>query len=119
LDTTFGELLRQLRVAAGKSVGALARHLGVSVVYVSDVERGRRGPFVMDKLYQTATFLGVDPEVLVRAATNDKGSVNLDTKDYPDSAIDLFTSLARGKRREEIYQKLLKVLTAEDEKKEP
>jgi hypothetical protein len=86
---------------------------------VSDVERGRRAPFVADKLYQTASFLGVDPEVLLRAAANDKGSVNLETKNYPHSAIDLFNSLARGKRREEIYQKLLEVLTAEDEKKDP
>ena len=37
------ENLRPMRMAAGLSMGELSRREGLSVTYLSDVERGRRG----------------------------------------------------------------------------
>src|SRR5579862_4598867 len=111
MGTVFGELLRDLRFKAGYSVGALARHLGCSTPYVSDVERGRRGPFDENKIRKAASFLNADPDPLLRAALETRGAIRLDIEGYPDVAIDLLRSLARSERSEETYQELLDTLT--------
>lgn len=115
MDTRFGELLRKVRVDAQRSLGEVARHLGVSVVYLSDVERGRRGPLSLQKIIDAASFLGVRPLPLLKSAAQHRGSFDLDVTDYPDSAFELLSSLARGKRSDEIYQQLLQALEKYDE----
>lgn len=105
-------------MSAGRSLGELARHLGVSVVYMSDVERGRRAPLVVPKIVQAARFLETSPLPLLKSAAQHKGTFDLDVTDYPDSAFQLLSSLARGRRSDEIYQKLLEELEQFDEQEE-
>jgi len=57
----FGKLLRSLREAAGISMGALARHLEVSVTYLSDVERGTRAPLTSERIEKAANLLNLPP----------------------------------------------------------
>lgn len=56
----FGRKLCRLREAVGKSMGDLAEHLGVSVVHVSDVERGTVPPFKAELVTRAADYLGAD-----------------------------------------------------------
>ena len=79
----FGKLLREAREGAERSMGALARHLGVSVSYISDVERGNRQPLVDDRITAAAEFLGVDPRPLLKAAAETRGAFHLDTQVSP------------------------------------
>ena len=111
----FGDVLRRSRMKAGKSLGLLARHLGVSIVYVSDVERSRRSPLSNLKILVVSEFLGIDPSELLTAAIEDKRKFDLDVADYPPVAIELLSGLARGRRRDETYRKLLELLKKEDE----
>jgi transcriptional regulator with XRE-family HTH domain len=113
----FGELLRQLRLPTGKSLGELARHLGYSVVYLSDIERGRRPPFDDSKIRETAAFLGLDPEPLLDAALHTRGEMIFDVKSQSDPALDVLKSLARGKRRDAVYKEVLDVLKRDDDRK--
>jgi transcriptional regulator with XRE-family HTH domain len=76
--TGFGKLLRSRREAADQSMGALARHLGVSVSYLSDVERGHRAPLVADKIKKAAVFLNTDERPLLAAAAEVRGAFQLD-----------------------------------------
>ena len=62
----FGKLLRSLRVAAGVSMGALGRHLGVSVTYLSDVERGTRAPLTQERIELAGPFLKLDKPKLLK-----------------------------------------------------
>ncbi len=48
-STPFGDFLRQKRVEAKKSLREIADHLGVSHVYLSQVERGKTTPLTEDK----------------------------------------------------------------------
>jgi transcriptional regulator with XRE-family HTH domain len=41
----FSSRLRELRIAADRSMGAVARAIGVTTVYYSEVENGRKHPF--------------------------------------------------------------------------
>ena len=107
---TFGEVLRSMRVQAKKSLGELARHLDISVVYLSDIERGRRGALNPTKLLEACKFLEASPEPLLRAAAQLKGTFDLDVRDYPPVALELLSGLAKGRHRDEVYQKMLDIL---------
>lgn len=69
----YGALVREARLAARISLRSLAGHLGVSAPYLSDVERGHRGPFGPERTQQVADFLGADRSALARAANVEGG----------------------------------------------
>jgi len=73
----FGDYLRKAREKKGVTLSALARLLGCSVPYLSDVETGRRNPLTEKKLVQTAEFLGLQPESLKIKAAMSLGQFNL------------------------------------------
>lgn len=58
---TLGEAIRYLRLQRGLSLRELARRVGISAPFLSDIERGRR---TTEKLDAIASELGVDAEVL-------------------------------------------------------
>ena len=96
----FGDALRRTRQKAGRTLGDVAKLLGVSVVYVSDVERGNRRPFNNERILKIAKFLKTDPEPLIGAADVDRGVIEYNiTKAKPlEAAVvgDLVSGLARG-----------------------
>lgn len=92
----FGTLLRRLRTDAEKSMGELARHLKVSVTYVSDVELGRRAPLTREKILSAAEFLGASPDRLLAAAAESKGVFELDANGLTPKKSQLGAALARG-----------------------
>ena len=96
VSDAFGQLLRQLRSAAGVTMGQLARHLGVSVPYVSDVERGHRPPFMNEKILKVAELLGTDANQLLRIAAESRGAFVLDAKAVSPRAREVGAALMRG-----------------------
>ncbi len=73
----FGALLRASRVKAGWTLARLAEHLGVSVPYLSEVERFSRAPLTADRARAAAEALGVDPVEFQKAAAVSRGSFSL------------------------------------------
>lgn len=67
-DNGFGALVERERLRCGMSARELARRLGVSVVYLRDVERGLRGPFSAERTRRVAAELGVAPGPLEHLA---------------------------------------------------
>ena len=59
--TSFGELLRQRRLAAGLTQEALAERAGVSAKAVSDLERDPDRTPRLDTVGLLADALGLDP----------------------------------------------------------
>jgi transcriptional regulator with XRE-family HTH domain len=92
----FGAVLRAEREKKKKSMGELARFLEVSVVFVSDVERGNRAPFTRERILATAAWLGIDPQVLFVAAADSRGFFQLDATNGSDKKRELGASLMRG-----------------------
>jgi transcriptional regulator with XRE-family HTH domain len=74
----FGETLRRIRTEKGATLAQIAKCLGVSVPYLSDIERGRRGPLNNKRIRQVAVFCGVKPFQLYLAAIQDTGKVQLE-----------------------------------------
>src|SRR5687767_15767771 len=81
----YGTELRRLRTKAEKSLKDVAEEIGVSITYVSDVERGLRKPFADDITSQIERFLGVPRSTLVTLAQRDR--LKWDHPDVPDQGI--------------------------------
>jgi transcriptional regulator with XRE-family HTH domain len=75
MSKLFGDLLRDYRVDAGVSLITVARHLGLSVPYVSDIERNKRAPLTRERILKVAELLNVRPETLLTAAAEQAGII--------------------------------------------
>ena len=114
----FGEVLRQARRDAGKTLGEIARLLDVSTVYVSDVERGNRRPFARERILKIADFLRKDAGPLLTAADCEKGVIEYDIKDASSREAkvvgDLVTGLARGGITKDQLNQIQEILDEEN-----
>ena len=80
----FGERVRKLRQESGISITELASRLGVTKVYVSDVELGRRSPFSLARIKQVSDVLGCDPFELYVLSVRSRGHVTLPMEGVDD-----------------------------------
>jgi len=110
----FGDALRKRRKAAGKTLSDVAGLLEVSIVYVSDVERGNRRPFDSDRIIKVAKFLKTDASPLIAAADQERGVIEYDiTKARPleaDVVGGLVSGLARGGVTDDQLRNIRKIL---------
>ena len=58
-------MLRYLRKAAGLTLAEVAAEVGISVSYLSDLERGYRGSTLTDKVAAVLTFYGYRARIRV------------------------------------------------------
>ena len=117
----FGDALRRTRHSAGNTLGDVAKLLGVSVVYVSDVERGNRRPFSNERILKIAKFVKTDPTPLIAAADVERGVIKYDidqTKPLEAAVVgDLVSGLARGGVTDDQLQKIKNILRDSDERR--
>jgi transcriptional regulator with XRE-family HTH domain len=92
----FGDRLRALRKKANKTLGDIASVLDVSVVYLSDVERGNRPPLRQDLIDKIAGLLDADGGELHKLAAEARGAFELRTDRIPERAKEFVAGLARG-----------------------
>lgn len=76
--TIFGKKLREVREAARRTMKNVAEHMQWSVVYVSDIERGRRNPPKAEEIKRIAAFIGTDALELLDLARRERGKIELD-----------------------------------------
>ena len=94
---TFGEMLRDYREHAGKTMGDLARYLGFTVPYISDIERNKRNPPRPDRIEAIARFLGVDdPTPLLKAAAAVRGRYEVEAKNLSPRGMETMPALMRA-----------------------
>jgi transcriptional regulator with XRE-family HTH domain len=114
MNNRFGRLLRKLRIEAGRSIGEVARHLGVSTVYVSDVERGVRAPLTSERIRQVAQFLNVKPAQLLISAALQKQVFEFDVSGATPAELRALSGMARGGVTDHQWEEILRVLGEED-----
>jgi transcriptional regulator with XRE-family HTH domain len=68
MSKTFGAWLRAKREQAGYSLNGLARELGITGSFLSNVELGNSPPFIDDRLEAVSRLLNVDPDAAYAAA---------------------------------------------------
>ncbi|MGO9454597.1 MAG: helix-turn-helix domain-containing protein [Candidatus Binataceae bacterium] len=119
IPTRFGRYVRQQRVAAGRSLREVASALGISHVYLGEVERGVRGPLRPEHWSALLKAVpGLTREELERQAAASR-PVEMDIADAPPRYQDLAMALARRLKNRDLTQseisRLLKVLKPGDE----
>ena len=121
---SFGARLRELRIAVDKSMGKVAREIGVSTVYYSEVENGKKPPFPVGKVdYGTvASALDSDQQELERIAFAERGSVKLKldsaSKETKDVALLLARRLNDDSLSKQDIERIRKILGDEKEGKD-
>jgi len=113
----FGDMLRKLRKAADKTLGDVARALGVSIVYVSDVERGQRNPLSNEKIMRVAKILDTDPAPLISAADKERGFIEYDLASATPLEAGVVSGLVAGLARGGITEDQLENIQAILDKK--
>ena len=87
---TFGEYLRDLRLAKKASQGKLAAAIGKTTMYISNIENGKNNPPDEVQLEKIADVLSLDEQIrfeLIDKAAAERGTV----------ARDLVMALAKNK----------------------
>lgn len=74
----FGRELRRLREGTGKTMKEIADLLDCSVVYVSDIERGKRNPPKPNTIATIVGHLGGNVAEFQDLARKSKGKIELD-----------------------------------------
>lgn len=95
---TFGGYLQKLRKEQGLRQSDLAETLGVSTVYICDIEKGRRNPPDYTKLQLIEHKLQLSPEKIDRfynLAGQAKNEVAPDVLDYLNSNPDAIKAIRR------------------------
>ena len=115
----FGDALRKNRRGAGKTLSAVAKLLGVSVVYVSDVERGNRRALNSDRIVKVAKFLMVDAKPLIEAADIERGIIEYDITNAKPLEADvvggLVVGLARGGVTDRQLRRIKRILDKDND----
>ena len=65
MSEAFGKTLKKERLAAGKSMGQVARAIGTTVAFISRVENGKAPPLSRERILQVAAILRRDPQALL------------------------------------------------------
>ncbi len=116
---TFGSALRQLREEGEMRMADLADAIGVSVVYVSDIERDRRNPPSPDKIFKMLTAIGKEDQIdrMLQLAVKSRMSVEISVENKSERAIYALASLARrveeGQVSDDQWEKILKTIGKE------
>ena len=118
----FGDVLRKQRRQTGRTLGDLSKLLGLSVVYLSDVERGNRRPLNKERILKVAKYLETDAAILIETADWERGVIEYDiTRARPLEARvvgGLVSGLARGGVTEEQLEDIQKILQKDGEDNE-
>lgn len=109
----FGAYIRKIREQANKSMRAVADAVGVSVVYISDIERGRRNPPQEEKLLKMAAFLDIDIKDIREMAAKERRCVELELSENDCIISDVALTLARrwDSITDEEASQILKILS--------
>ena len=81
--STFGETLRQLRIAQDLGLRETASKVGISPAYLSRIERGKELPPKPDIIKALARALATDPDVLFRLSASTDPDITELLKERP------------------------------------
>jgi transcriptional regulator with XRE-family HTH domain len=81
----------------------------VTAVYVSEVERGKRPPFRIDKMPNLAKILELDLDQLKNAAWKGRKVIELDPESASNKQIEALMALARGGLSDSELDEVLKI----------
>ena len=116
----YGALLRKQRVDAGLSLRDVAAKLGVSHVFLADVERGARGPLNQEHEPKLLKLLKSLNQHDLDVARKESKAIKITLDTTPEPYHDLTVALARRyesgeKLRETQVNRIIKILRGDED----
>jgi transcriptional regulator with XRE-family HTH domain len=115
-NTTLGEVIRNARVAAGRSLRELAKALGITPSYQSDIENDRRVPSE-EVLKKIADLLSLNCEELMALGGRFGEDAERYLRRHPTAGA-LFRKLSETNAPEDVLRKMLREAEELERKKE-
>jgi transcriptional regulator with XRE-family HTH domain len=115
MATEFGAFFRRIREDLRFSMGQVARHLGVSVSYVSDVELGKRAPFTDDRIKTIAAYFGIKPEPMIEVAGRCRGFFEIHPQNQMQFKVGAALARRFGELSDDQLAKLQEIVGEEDD----
>lgn len=111
----FGATIRKIREQLRKTLASVAADMGVSVVYLSDIERGRRSPPLGEKLQKLSASLQLNPQEVEEWAHKERQRVELNLNNRTEVASNAAIMLARrwDSLSDDEASQILKILNRE------
>jgi PTS system nitrogen regulatory IIA component len=100
----FGPTIRLLRQAKGISLRELARQLGVSPAFLSQIEAGRQHKIPRARIVQVAEMLGVSEDYLLGTARQMHPELMKFMSETPEAAEFMLTAMRSGLEGEDFTQ---------------
>ena len=100
----FGPTIRLLRQAKGISLREMARQLGVSPAFLSQIEAGRQHKIPRARIVQVAEMLGVSEAHLLGTAKTLHPDLMKFMSDTPEAAEFMLTAMRSGLEAEDFTQ---------------
>ncbi len=97
---TFGAFIAQKRRQRHLTLRQAAQSLGITAAYLSDVEKGKRNAFGLDRLRRFAVVAQLEPdemELLYDLAGENRGEISPDVNEYISQNPYLFAALRRAR----------------------
>lgn len=97
-EAAFGSVLRKTRRAAGENLETLANDAGVSIAYVSKIERGEKNPPSDEVIASWLRLLGCEERLVefLNLARQSVKTIQVAIKHEDPLATDVLTALARA-----------------------
>ena len=109
----LGHILCKARTSRGVTIRQMSRDLGVSAMYISEIENSKKLPLRGDVLPRISIYLGLNPDNMVKMAFSEKSSEKI-------AEIDSNLSLSVARKTMEIkdtemLKKILQIMGGETE----
>lgn len=98
-SATFGEFLKNKRIACGKTLRGFAAELDIAPSYLSDIEKGNRNPPEkhLQKMIELLNLTDAEKNKFYDLVSVDKNGVYLDLTEYIDSSDTVRVALRRAR----------------------
>lgn len=106
----FGQMIREARRDAHVTLQEAAEVLGVSTVYVSEVELSKRPPFSVGRIQKLAEFYKVSDQPLISAAISQRGFFEIQGTSPSPFQLRALSGMARGELTDEQWEKISKIV---------
>ena len=97
----LGDLLHMERRRRKMNLREVSNSIGLSPIYISEIETGKKIPLNGEGLLKLAEFYDLDPAELTKKAFRDKAEQRVQKVEYSEYAI------ARKKRKNELIYEVL------------
>lgn len=113
----FGQMIREARREAHVTLQEAAELLGVSTVYISEVELAKRPPFSVPRIRELAARYGVSDGYLVEQAIAERGFFEVQGVAPSSMQLRALSGMARGELTDDQWDRISKIV--EDGREDP